>query len=163
MLIKKIKYKDFMDVEREEEFMFNLNKGEIIKWLTTNGNYTIDSILKKMIDSENVKDLINEFETLIMMSYGERSLDGRQFVKSQEVKDRFRYSAAYDALFMELVGDAQKAAAFFNAIVPADLAEEVNKMMQEHPEQIPDTLKEYMIDTDTKEDPKVVSMPGNNQ
>ena len=145
MLVKKIKYTDFNGQEREEEFLFNLNKSELIKWLTTNGGYTIEAILQKMIDTENVRDMINEFETLILTSYGEKSLDGKRFVKTKEIQDNFRYSPAYDELFMELVGDASKAADFFNKIIPSDLAAEVDKIMKENPDQIPDVLKKADI------------------
>lgn len=153
MLIKKIKYTDFNGQEREEEFMFNLNKSEIIKWLTTTGGYTIEAVLQKMVETENARDMVNEFEMLIMMSYGEKSLDGKSFVKSKEVQDKFRYSLAYDALFMELIGDAAKAADFFNKVIPSDLADEVNKIMVEHPEQIPETLRENLPEAN-----KVVQM-----
>lgn len=145
MLVKKIKYTDFNGQEREEEFLFNLNKSELIKWLTTNGGYTIEAILQKMIETENVRDMINEFETLILTSYGEKSLDGKRFVKTKEIQDNFRYSPAYDELFMELVGDASKAAEFFNKIIPSDLAAEVDKIMKENPDQVPDVLKKADI------------------
>lgn len=145
MLVKKIKYTDFNGQEREEEFLFNLNKSELIKWLTTNGGYTIEAILQKMIETENVRDMINEFETLILTSYGEKSLDGKRFVKTKEIQDNFRYSPAYDELFMELVSDASKAAEFFNKIIPSDLAAEVDKIMKENPDQIPDVLKKADI------------------
>lgn len=145
MLVKKIKYTDFNGQEREEEFLFNLNKSELIKWLTTNGGYTIEAILQKMIETENVRDMINEFETLILTSYGEKSLDGKRFVKTKEIQDNFRYSPAYDELFMELVGDASKASEFFNKIIPSDLAAEVDKIMKENPDQVPDVLKKADI------------------
>lgn len=145
MLVKKIKYTDFNGQEREEEFLFNLNKSELIKWLTTNGGYTIEAILQKMIETENVRDMLNEFETLIMTSYGEKSLDGKRFVKTKEIQDNFKYSPAYDELFMELVSDASKAAEFFNKIIPSDLAAEVDKIMKENPDQVPDVLKKADI------------------
>ena len=144
MLIKKIKYTDFNGQEREEDFYFNLSKSELIKWLTTNGNYTIDAVLEKMIQTENAKDMVNEFEFLIMESYGTKSLDGKTFVKSKEVKDQFRYSPAYDVLFMELISDAKAAADFFNKVIPSDMADEVSKIMKENPDQIPDIVKDKM-------------------
>ncbi len=159
MLIRKIKYTDFLDNEREEEFYFNLSKSEIIKWLTTEGGYTIDAVLQKMIETENVKDLVGTFESLIMMSYGERSLDGKSFIKSEEVKEKFRYSAAYDALFMELVGDAKKAAEFFNGICPPDLAQEVDKIMKENPESLPENLRNIVPTQIASDENKVTQMP----
>lgn len=151
MLIKKIKYTDWNGQEREDEFMFNLSKSELIKWLTTNGNYTIDSVLKKMIETENARDMVNEFEFLIMEAYGEKSLDGRTFVKSKEVKDRFRYSPAYDVLFMELISDSKKAADFFNKVIPSDLADEVNKIITEHPDQIPEIVKDKVPEISSRQ------------
>ena len=134
MLCKKIKYIDYNGVEREEEFYFNLSKAEIMKWLTTNGAYTIDTVINKMIETENVRDMVGEFEFLIQTAYGEKSMDGKRFIKSPEVKANFIESEAYSVLFMELVGDAKKASDFFNAIIPADLAAEVDKIMKENPE-----------------------------
>lgn len=134
MLCKKIKYTDYNGVEREEEFYFNLNKAEVMKWLTTNGAYTIDSVLKKLIETENVKDMVGEFEFLIQTAYGERSLDGKTFDKSPEILRKFVNSEAYSELFMELVGNADKAAEFFNGVLPADLANEVDKVIKDNPE-----------------------------
>lgn len=144
MLAKKITYTDYNGVERTDECYFHLNKAEIIKWLSTNGNYTLDAVLEKMIKQENAKDLVNEFETLIMMAYGVKSLDGKRFIKSQEVKDAFKESEAYSVLFMELISDAKNAADFFNKIIPSDLADDINKIMKEHPEGIPDVVKDYI-------------------
>lgn len=156
MLIKKIKYTDFRGVEREEEFYFNMSKAEVLKWLTTNGNYTLDAVLGKLIKTENVKDLVGEFDYLITSSYGEISLDGISFVKTKEATDKFVQSNAYSELFMELVGDAQKAAAFFNGILPDDLSESIQKAMKDNPDGLPDVLKDY---ASTKEPAEVVQMP----
>ena len=144
MLVKKIKYQDFNGVEREDEFYFNLSKAEVIKWITTNGNYTLDAVLTKLIQTENVKDLINEFDYLITESYGEKSLDGIQFVKTPEIKAKFVNSNAYSELFMELVSDAKKAAEFFNGILPDDLSRDIQKAIKENPDGLPDVLKDYV-------------------
>lgn len=162
MLIKKIKYTDYNGVEREEEFYFNLSKAEVLKWLTTNGAYTIDSVLKKMIDTENVKDMIGEFEYLIQTSYGEKSLDGKTFDKSPEILRKFVNSEAYSVLFMELAGDAQKAAEFFNGIVPSDLAAEVDKIMKENPEALTDVNKAKEMLDQKPTLSNVTQMPTNN-
>lgn len=160
MLIKKITYKDYNDVERTEDFYFNLSKAEVVKWITTNGNYTLDRVIGKLIESENVRDLVGEFEYLIKESYGVVSLDGKRFIKSQEVKDAFLESEAYSVLFMELVSDAKKAADFFNSILPADLANEIKKTMSENPGALPENLQQY-VDKMREDENKgaVVEMP----
>ena len=147
MIIKKIKYKDFKGTEREEDFYFHMSKPEVIKWMTTNGNYTLDKVIGRLIKTENVRDLVNEFEYLILNSYGVISLDGISFDKSEENRNRFKNSNAYSELFMELVGDAKKAAEFFNGILPDDLSDAINKAISENPENIPDVLKDYVDDS----------------
>lgn len=131
MLKKTITYEDFDGNKRTEDFYFNLTKAEIIKWLTTDGDYTLDKKLEKLSSENNNKELVKVFEELIVMSHGRKSLDGRRFEKSEEINKELFETEAYSQLFMEVVGDAKKAADFVNAIIPKDLAEEVAKIMAE--------------------------------
>lgn len=134
MYAKKITYTDFDGNERTETFLFNLSKAEVIEWLTMNGNYTLDKVLIKLSEEENAGEILTIFKDLIYRSYGEKSLDGRRFVKSPEVKANFMETEAYSTLFTELAFDAQKAADFLNNIIPADLADDVQRVMKDRPE-----------------------------
>lgn len=142
MLVKKITYTDYDGVERTEDFYFNLTEAEVIEWLTTSGNYTLDKVLEKLVRAEKVKDIMLIFKDLIYKAYGEKSMDGKRFVKSKEVKDEFMESEAYSVLFMEVISDAKKAAEFLNAIVPANLGKAVDEMMK-NPENLPPELRDY--------------------
>ncbi len=144
MLMKKIKYTDFNGVDREEEFYFNMSKADVIKWMTTNGNYTLDAVLMKLVRTENVRDLIGEIDYLITESYGEKSLDGKRFIKTPEVKANFVESNAYSELFMEIASDAKKAAEFFNGILPDDLANSIQETLRSNPDDLPDIVKDYV-------------------
>lgn len=156
MICKKITYKDFNGQERTEDFYFHMSKADVIKWMSTNGNYTLDKVLGKLIKTENVKDMINEVDYLILHSYGEPSLDGKRFVRSEELSKEFSESEAYSVLFMELVSDAKKAAAFFNGILPDDLAKSINDAMKENPDSLPDVVKDYIL---TNEQSNITTMP----
>lgn len=146
MLCKRIKFVDYDGNEREEEHYFNLNKAEIIEWITSkDGSYTIDRYLEQVQKEQNIKDMMETFKDLIYRSYGKKSLDGRRFIKTEEVKREFMETEAYSVLFTELVTDAQKAAAFFNEVVPKDLADEINKILQENPNGIPAEVKDYLL------------------
>lgn len=144
MLKKTITYTDYNGETRTEDFYFNLNKAEIIDWLTTSGNYTLDAVVEHLVKTRNTKEIVNIFKDLIYRSYGEKSLDGRRFIKSKDIKDEFVETEAYSVLFTELISDSEKAAEFFNAIIPADLAAEVEKTMGENPDGIPAELKDYI-------------------
>lgn len=124
MLIKKINYTDFNGVERSEDFMFNLTKSEITEMqLEVTGGLT--ERLQKIVDTEDVPSIIEMFKELILKSYGEKSADGKSFIKLDEngnkLANQFKQTAAYDALYMELASDAEVAATFINGVLPADL------------------------------------------
>ena len=124
MVVKKIKYTDFNGVEREEEFMFNLTEAEITEMeLTTDGGLS-DSI-KKIISAQNTPEIIKTFKMLLLKSYGEKSADGRRFIKSEELTEAFTQTNAYSQLFMELATDDKAAIAFINGIIPDSMRERV--------------------------------------
>ena len=124
MVVEKIKYTDFNDVEREEEFMFNLTEAEITEMeLTTEGGLS-DSI-KKIVSAQNTPQIIETFKMLLLKSYGEKSADGRRFVKSEELSKEFTQTNAYSQLFMKLATDDKAAVAFINCIIPESMRERV--------------------------------------
>ena len=124
MVVKKIKYTDFNGVEREEEFMFNLTEAEITEMeLTTDGGLS-DSI-KKIVSAQNTPEIIKTFKMLLLKSYGEKSADGRRFIKSEELTEAFTQTNAYSQLFMELATDDKAAIAFINGIIPDSMRERV--------------------------------------
>lgn len=132
MYIKKIKFTDYMGVDREEEHAFNLNEAEIVEWLSTTGDYTLDKKLDRVAKERNGKEIMATFKDLIYRAYGKVSLDGRRFDKTEETKRDFMETEAYSKLFMELVTDAHAAADFINKIIPKDLAERVSKIISEN-------------------------------
>ena len=122
MAVEKIKYTDFNGLEREEEFMFNLTEAEITEMeLTTDGGLS-DSI-KKIIAAQDTPQIIKVFKMLLLKSYGEKSADGRRFVKSEKLSEEFSQTNAYSQLFMKLATDDKAAVAFINGIMPDSMQE----------------------------------------
>lgn len=145
MYKRTITYEDFNGKQRTEDFYFNLSKAEVIKWLTTTGDYTLDKVFEKLAREHNGKEIMKTFEDIIYMAYGEKSMDGRRFDKSDEVKRNFMETEAYSTLFTELVTDANKAAEFMNNIIPKDMAEEINRIVADNPDGLPDSMKDYLM------------------
>lgn len=145
MLKKTVTYTDFNGEKRTEDHYFHLNKAEVTKLMITEGDYTLDKVLQRLSTERNGKKIMEIFEDLLKKSYGKQSLDGRKFEKNDEIWNDFVSTEAYSIIFMELVTDAQKAADFVNKIIPKDLADEVNKIIEEYPEGIPDELKDYVV------------------
>lgn len=144
MLTKTIEFTDYDGQKREGTFYFNLNKAEVIMWMTTTGEYTLDKVLLRLSEERNGKRIMEIFEDLIHRSYGRKSMDGIRFEKSEELWLAFYQSEAYAELFSEIVTDAKKAAAFVNGIIPRQMAEEVNKALLENKDGIPAELKDYV-------------------
>ena len=125
MVVEKIKYTDFNGLEREEEFMFNLTEAEITEMeLTTDGGLS-DSI-KKIIAAQDTPEIIKVFKMLLLKSYGEKSADGRRFVKSDKLSEEFSQTNAYSQLFMKLATDDKAAVAFINGIMPDSMQEKAS-------------------------------------
>lgn len=117
MLKKTITYTDFNGTSCTEDFYFNLSRAEIIEMENKEvGGY--GEMIKKAIATNNGPTIMSVFKTFILNSYGIKSPDGKRFEKSEEISKAFEQSPAYDALFMELCTDANKAAEFVNSIMP---------------------------------------------
>lgn len=122
MLKKTIKYTDYNGVERTEDFWFNLSKAEIMEMeLSTTGG--LAELIQKIVKEQDAPAIIKIFKDLVLKAYGEKSPDGKRFVKSDEIALAFSQTEAYSNLFMELATDADSAAKFVNGIIPADAAE----------------------------------------
>lgn len=122
MLKETIKYTDYNGVERTEDFWFHLSKAELMEWeMGTTGGLT--EMIKRIVDAQDAPAIIKIFKELVLKAYGQKSPDGKRFIKSEELATEFSQTEAYSQLFMELATDADKAAAFVNGIMPSDVAE----------------------------------------
>jgi len=121
MLKKTITYTDYNGNERTEDFYFNLSKAEIMEMeMSTAGGLT--EMIQKIVAAQDAPAIIKVFKEIILKAYGEKSPDGKRFIKSEELSTAFSQTEAFSQLFMELATDADAAAKFVNGIIPVDLA-----------------------------------------
>ena len=120
MLKKTIKYTDYDGNEREEDFYFNLSKAEVTEMeLSKEGG--MSEYIKKISATQNGPELIKLFKEIITKSYGEKSLDGKRFIKNKELTEAFIQTEAYSELFVELASNADEAVKFINGIMPKNM------------------------------------------
>lgn len=111
-----ITYNDLNDVQRTEDFYFDLSKPEIVKMqASTKGGYDVQ--LRSIAASLDGAKIMDFFENFIAKSYGVKSEDGRRFMKSEEISRSFMETPAYEVLFEKLVTDDKYAADFVNAVM----------------------------------------------
>ncbi len=120
MLKKTITYTDFDGNVQTEDFYFNLTKAEVTEMdLCYNGGIT--AIVEKINRTTDGPAIVEIFKDLIRKAYGEKSLDGKRFMKNKEITDSFTATEAYSELFMEFLTDADSASEFINGIIPKNL------------------------------------------
>ena len=93
--------------------------------MSTNGG--LAEMINKIVASQDAPAIIKVFKELVLKAYGEKSLDGKRFIKNDDIREEFSQTEAYSQLFMELATDADAAAAFVNGIMPAGLSQEEAK------------------------------------
>ena len=126
MFKKTVTYTDYNDVERTETFYFNLTKAEVLEMeLGTVGG--LSAMIQGVIDAKDTPALIRIFKDLVLKAYGEKSADGKRFIKSPELSEQFAQTEAYSDIFMELATNDEVAAEFVKQITPKGLEEYTDK------------------------------------
>ncbi len=128
MYTKTVEYENYNGEKVKKKLYFSLNKAELLEMeMRTEGGY--ENYLKRLINSRDNNELTNIFKDLILKSYGIKSDDGERFIKSQQLREEFEQSAAYEEFFVELCTSNDAQIAFINGIIPASLYAEVQKNM----------------------------------
>lgn len=120
MLRKLIDYTDYNGNKRSENFYFNLNEAELME-METEVTGGMRQLLTLIMEKQDIPKIMAAFKTIILKAYGEKSPDGRVFNKSKELSEAFEHTEAYSVLYMELLSDGKKAAAFITELMPEKL------------------------------------------
>ena len=130
MLKKTIKYVDFNDEERVEDFYFNLTKAELTE-MNFSEEGGLQNVLRQIMNTRSYTKIAELLKTIILKSYGEKSPDGKRFIKTDEngrpLSKNFEETQAYSELYMELASNDEAATAFIIGIIPKDIRESVQK------------------------------------
>lgn len=119
-------YTDFNDNNRTEDFYFNISKAEFFELeIGAVGGMEggMSEWITKLTSIQDGVKIADVFKTILLKAYGEKSADGRSFLKidpkdGHKLADDFAQTQAYSDMYMDLVMDSQKAAEFFNGIFP---------------------------------------------
>lgn len=125
MIKKTVKYEDFNGNQQSDELYFHLSKSELSDMeLSRDGG--MSAYYQRIVEAQSNPELAAVFKEMILKSYGVKSDDGKSFLKKDKdgtpLSIAFEQTAAFDALYMELIQDTDAAIAFFNGVVPNDLS-----------------------------------------
>lgn len=124
-----VTYTDYDDVQRTEDLYFNLTTAELIKMENSIAG-GLQKRIEIMMQRHDVPTIMQTMEDLIKQAYGQKSMDGRKFVKSDEIYDDFLQSGAYNEFYMGVITDEKKSSEFLDGIIPSDIKEKVKELEQ---------------------------------
>ncbi|MCM1363390.1 MAG: hypothetical protein NC215_00200 [Ruminococcus sp.] len=123
MFTKAITYIDYNGTKRTENFQFNFTEAELMELeLGVSGGLTEN--IKKITEGLDGPQIVKIFKKIVLEAYGEKSPDGKRFIKNDELRTAFSQTPAYSQLFMELATDENAAAEFINGLVVQDRAKQ---------------------------------------
>lgn len=123
MLKKTITYRDYNDVERSEDYYFNISRAELVLMENSRAG-GMKAYYERIVQAKDDVAIMECFKELIHRSIGIKSDDGKRFIKSEEIATSFEQSEAYSELLMELFSDPEIALEFMAKIMPPTLAKE---------------------------------------
>ena len=112
-----ITYTDYNGETHTDNFYFNLNKAEVMEMnFEAGGVYS--EYLQRIVSERDTRRIGEEYKRLILKSYGEKSDDGRRFIKSADRTEAFEQSEAYVELYMQLATEEGAAQKFVEGVLP---------------------------------------------
>lgn len=138
MLKKKIAYKDYLGNERTRTLYFHISTTVATRMVMSEATLDVEEVegedpkvsdirdglavrIRGVAERGNGREMLDLFDWLVQHAYGEIEDDGESFNQSQEVYDKWRKSASYDAFFGELVNDTDKMTEFVNKVFSEEL------------------------------------------
>lgn len=124
-------YTDYDDNQRTEDFYFNYSEAELadLQFSVSGG---LAGMIDKIIKTNDMPKLVELFRELIQKAYGEKSNDGRRFMKSPELTKEFTETVAYSQIYMRLATDSKAAQEFINNVVPKSMKDKMHQANQQN-------------------------------
>ena len=126
MLKQTVEFTNLDGEKVQTDLYFNVSKMELLEI----GLDTFVDRIKRMSQEKNALGILKELKEFAHMAYGEKSEDGKRFVKSIESLERFKSSPAYDEFLFTLVTDVQKSVSFVNGLFPDEYIEEIKSRVE---------------------------------
>lgn len=124
MIKQDITYTNFEGEQETETLYFHLNKVELME-MQVSEKRGLAQYITDIQKAENNKEIFRLFKEIVLRAYGERSEDGKKFIKNERLREEFEGSLAYEELMVKIVTEAVFASKFVNGIMPAGMADQI--------------------------------------
>lgn len=139
-----VTYENFDGENVTEDLYFHLNIKELQEM--ENWDPSLTERIAKLTKTEDGKDAFNLMRDIIETAYGERSSDGKRFLKSPEIRNMFTEGLAYDEVIIQFLDGTTDLAKFIEGLLPKKVFELAKKNSK-------NDVKEYLVKYDI--DPKL--------
>lgn len=130
MIKQDITYTNFEGEQETETLYFHLNKVELME-MQVSEKRGLAQYITDIQKAENNKEIFRLFKEIVLRAYGERSEDGKKFIKNERLREEFEGSLTYEELMVKLVTEADFAVKFVNGIMPAGMADQIAARMDQ--------------------------------
>jgi hypothetical protein len=135
MIKRTITYTDFEDRPITEDWYFNLREDELIDLQL---EYDMADILTRVSNGKATQqEAVGFIKTMLTTAVGQRSEDGRKFIKNEQITADFKDTGAYAALLMEFIADPRGGAKFIDSLMPKGLEDKLSKLAAEQNIELP--------------------------
>jgi hypothetical protein len=120
-------YNNYNDEEVTEDLYFNLSKAELLE-MNFQAKGGLENYLRSIINARDTATLSKIFKELLLKSYGEKTPDGKHFMKNDTIRNEFECSVPFEELYTKFSTNAEAAAEFINNIIPKEIREKYAEM-----------------------------------
>lgn len=142
MLKKTITYVDFDENERTETHYFHMTRTEFYDWslslpeeirlkLQKAADEAVPEAEKEPLTEQEILQAMHNVRDLVLNSYGEKSEDGRRFIKTEKAREEFAQTEAFEQIYNELFDNPDAVTAFIAGVAPKGVAEATEKLRNE--------------------------------
>lgn len=139
-----VSYENFDGETVTEDLYFNLNIRELQEM--EEWDIPLTERIAQLTKTENGKDAFNLMRDIVETAYGERSEDGKRFVKNPEIRRNFIEGLAYDEVILQFLDGSLDLGKFIEGLLPKKVFEMAKKNSKSD-------VKEFLVKHDI--DPKL--------
>jgi hypothetical protein len=110
-----VEYVDFNGTERKEDLYFHLSLPEVTR-LEAEINKPLNEHVQDLVANQNMKDLLDFLEKVLLNAYGQKTSDGKSFIKNKGLREEFEYSQAYAEVFEQMLTNPDLARKFGESV-----------------------------------------------
>lgn len=139
-----VQFENFDGETVTEDLYFHLNIKELQDM--ENWDVPLTQRIAKLTKTEDGKEAFELMRDIVEAAYGERSEDGKRFVKNPEVLKNFTEGLAYDEVIIKFIDGSTDLGKFVEGLLPKKVFELAKKNTKESGEEVKEYLVKYDVD-----------------